>query len=79
MIGTPGASETGRLFDIDGDGRLDVLPNGTDFAAWYSVAKVKEDSNDEKFLLWLQHFLPEELTGHGIGFGDINGDGRGDS
>jgi hypothetical protein len=27
---------------------------------------------------WLRHDLPMELAGHGIGFGDINGDGRGD-
>ena len=29
--------ETGRLFDMDGDGRLDVLPNGQQFAAWWEL------------------------------------------
>ena len=27
---------------------------------------------------WTRYDLPEELAGHGVGFGDINGDGRGD-
>ena len=27
VAATPGAMETGRLVDVDGDGRLDVLPN----------------------------------------------------
>src|SRR4030095_10441825 len=35
VIDTPGPMETGRLVDIDGDGKLDILPNGQDFAAWY--------------------------------------------
>lgn len=30
-VGEPGSMETGRLFDINGDGRLDVLANGRPF------------------------------------------------
>src|SRR5947199_9238815 len=37
LIDNPGPMETGRLYDIDGDGRLDILPNGTTFAAWYEL------------------------------------------
>ena len=69
VIDTPGPMETGRLHDIDGDGRLDLLPNGTDFAAWYEL---------EKPGVFIRHDLPKEIAGHGVGFGDINGDGRGD-
>ena len=76
VIATPGASETGRIFDIDHDGRPDVLPNGTDFAAWFSVSHGNE--RDAGAPSWSQHRLPEQLAGHGIGFGDVNGDGRGD-
>jgi dienelactone hydrolase len=73
LIGEPGPSETGRLVDIDGDGRMDVLPNGTkNFAAWYEV---RSDAAGEE-VRWLRHDLPAELIGHGIGAGDINGDGR---
>ena len=71
VIDTPGPMETGRLHDIDGDGRLDILPNGTDFAAWYEIVPGKEPK-------FVKHDLPKEIAGHGVGFGDVNGDGRGD-
>jgi hypothetical protein len=71
IIDTPGPMETGRLHDIDGDGRLDILPNGTDFAAWYEIVPGPEPK-------FVKHDLPKEIAGHGIGFGDVNGDGRGD-
>lgn len=75
VIDQPGASETGRLADIDGDGQMDVLPNGTTYAAWYELRK-STDAGDGKYML--RHDLPSELIGHGIGAGDINGDGRTD-
>jgi dienelactone hydrolase len=71
VVASPGAMETGRLYDIDGDGRLDVLPNGTKFAAWWDIQPGPEPK-------WTRYDLPEELAGHGVGFGDINGDGRPD-
>ena len=71
VAATPGPMETGRLVDIDGDGRLDVLPNGTKFAAWWSIEPGSVPA-------WNRHELPIELAGHGVGFGDLNGDGRGD-
>lgn len=70
-IAKPGPMETGRLADVDGDGNLDVLPNGTQFAGWWDLEAGAEPK-------WSQHALPEELAGHGLGFGDINGDGRND-
>ena len=77
VIDTPGPMETGRLHDIDGDGKLDILPNGTDFAAWYEL--IQEKGADGKVApRFVKHDLPKEIAGHGIGFGDINGDGRGD-
>lgn len=72
-IDTPGPSETGRLVDLDGDGQLDILPNGTTFSAWYSLAPLTPGANEPQ---WQRHELPSELAGHGIGAGDINGDGR---
>jgi hypothetical protein len=77
LIDTPGPMETGRLHDIDGDGKFDILPNGTDFAAWYEL--IQDKSADGKVApRFVKHDLPEEIAGHGVGFGDINGDGRGD-
>ncbi len=81
LIDTPGPMETGRLYDIDADGDLDVLPNGTTFAAWYELQSRDQWSRspDGKLIPRFQrHDLPKEIAGHGVGFGDINGDGRGD-
>lgn len=72
-VDRPGPSETGRLVDLDGDGQLDILPNGTTYAAWYSRVAPKEPGSAVR---WQKHDLPAELAGHGIGSGDINGDGR---
>ncbi|MEO8269024.1 MAG: alpha/beta fold hydrolase, partial [Aureliella sp.] len=71
IIDRPGTSETGRLVDIDGDGELDILPSGTSFAAWYQWQADREDSHP-----FVRRDLPSELMGHGIGAGDLNGDGR---
>ena len=76
VIDTPGAMETGRLVDVDGDGRLDVLPNGVKFAAWWELAASDPDAGSAP--RWIRHDLPDAIAGHGIGFGDINGDGRSD-
>jgi len=83
VIDTPGAMETGRLADVDQDGRLDVLPNGVDFAAWWELLPVGEslregDTDPSRTVQWRRHQLPRDLAGHGIGIGDMNGDGRAD-
>lgn len=72
-IDRPGPSETGRLVDLNSDGQLDILPNGTTFAAWYSLVRPSKEGEEVR---WEKHELPQELAGHGIGHGDINGDGR---
>lgn len=66
MIDTPGAMETGRLADLDGDGDPDIVPNGIGFACWYEFDKGK----------FIRHDLPAEIGVHGIGVGDVNGDRR---
>ena len=71
LIAKPGASETGRLVDVDGDGRLDILPNGAKFAAWW-----RWEAGQPSAPAWRRYDLPEQLAGHGLGCGDLNGDGR---
>lgn len=77
VIEVPGPMETAILCDVDGDGQNDVLPNGTKFAAWWEL--IQEASGDGSVTpRWERHDLPVEAAGHGVGFGDIDGDGRGD-
>jgi acetyl esterase/lipase len=71
VIDTPGPMETGRLADVNADGRTDLLPNGTTFAAWWSRSTTAGE-------MWTRHPLPQLAAGHGIGLGDINADGRPD-
>lgn len=74
LVAEPGAMETGRLHDIDGDGRLDVLPGGGNFSAWWELLPGAPKTESK----WVRHDLPKQVSGHGRGFGDLNGDGRGD-
>lgn len=72
----PGPMETGRLVDVDGDGQLDLLPNGASFAAWWEFRWNDEERGSPP--AWIRHDLPHEAGGHGLGFGDVDGDGHGD-
>jgi acetyl esterase/lipase len=69
VIDKPGRSETGRLHDIDGDGLPDILPNGTNFAAWYRFQPAPRDDGGRE-PRWVKHALPLETAGHGLGWDD---------
>ena len=68
VVAYPGGMETGRLLDIDGNGKTDFLPNSTSFSTWWEISPVE----------WTRHELPAFASDHGQGFGDVDGDGRGD-
>ncbi len=55
VIDTPGASETGRLVDIDRDGQLDVLP--TDHLCGV-VLFLRDKTSDTTNVRWTKHDLP---------------------
>ncbi len=71
-IDTPGNMETALAYDINGNGQLDILPNIMSAAAWYEFHR---DPSAPQGVRWQKHVLPQEAAGHGIGAGDVNGDG----
>ncbi|MBD3184204.1 VCBS repeat-containing protein [Candidatus Poribacteria bacterium] len=71
VIDVPGNVETLCMVDLDGDGIPDILPNvmGVDNISWYKSIPGK---NPEFKRVIIGH----EGVGHGLGYGDINGDSR---
>lgn len=73
-------NESPCLVDVDGDGRLDLLCNDPTNrkVIWISAPKAKNDTS------WTTHVISNDtlrgtdLFTHGLGFGDMNGDGRKD-
>ena len=68
-----GPTEFAFLVDLNNDGKaLEILPQFTGAAAspvlWYEL-------QDHK---WVRHVVSPQSYGHGIGVGDLNGDGRND-
>lgn len=69
-IGLPGHMEAGELVDLNGDGKLDFLPNPGNVVVWYELAQQKPE------VKWTKHDLGSAGAGHGVGAGDVNSDGR---
>ncbi len=74
-ISNPGNIETIRAWDINGDGFDEIVPNTPNNPlAYYTLMRDKSGKSTGQFL----KVQVLEKHGHGLGFGDINGDGRGD-
>lgn len=68
-IADVGNVETTRAWDIDGDGKVEIVPNNPNKPLKYFTLDKPNTFRQ----------IPVAPTqGHGIGFGDINGDGKGD-
>jgi hypothetical protein len=75
-IATMSNIETTRLWDVDGDGQPEIVPNTPNGPL--VVYKLITDAQGRGTGRFAAHTIYAEKQGHGLGFGDINGDGRGD-
>jgi hypothetical protein len=73
-VDVPGTSEAATYVDLTGDGIPDVLPNPTNVVAWYEVTQSKKAGS--KGFQITKHDFGTQAAGHGVGSGDVNGDGR---
>jgi hypothetical protein len=71
-----GNIERNCFWDIDHDGDVEILPNCP--AKPMAVYKLKRDADGRGTAEFDRHVLWEGPQGHGLGFGDITGNGRGD-
>lgn len=67
-IAEVGSIETTRAWDVDGDGQLEIVPNTPGNPL--RVFKLENGSFKE-------YVISKEPQGHGLGFGDILGNGKG--
>ena len=72
-IAKTGNIETIRAWDVDGDGRVELVPNTPNKPlAFYQVQPGQNSAPS------FRRVEVAPTHGHGLGFGDVNGDGRGD-
>jgi hypothetical protein len=76
-IDQPGPSEAAVAVDVDGDGRIDVLPNTVNVVVWYSPGAIMLGT-EPKTRVWEKHDFGTPAAGHGVGTGDVDGDGKSD-
>jgi hypothetical protein len=71
-----GSIETTRAWDLDGDGVVEIVPN---CPGWPLVAfKLATDTDGRGTGRFDRHLLWDNKQGHGLGCGDIAGNGRAD-
>jgi hypothetical protein len=74
-IAKTGNVETTRAWDVDGDGYEEIVPNTPNKPlAYYKLLRDASGKATGKF----DRIEVAPTHGHGLGFGDVNGDGRGD-
>ena len=73
-IGECGSIETTRAWDIDGDGQLELIPNTP--GAPLVIYKLVTDADGKGTGEFKSYTIYNEPQGHGLGCGDIAGNGR---
>jgi FG-GAP-like repeat len=69
-IDLPGSSECAWAIDLTGDGAPEIFPNCVTDVVFYEL------KNPGSKASWKKYGFGGEAAGHGVGSGDINGDGR---
>jgi hypothetical protein len=77
IIAETGNVETTRAWDVDGDGQLEIVPNtpGGPLVVYKLITDAQGRGTGE---FAAHRIYSEGAQGHGLGFGDVNSDGRGD-
>ena len=81
LLAETGRIETTRAWDVDGDGELEIVPNTPRGPlVVYKLARDAQGRGTGKFTAHTLKLRGRENDAqkHGLGFGDVNGDGRGD-
>ena len=68
LIAKPGSAETTVFAPILGKNTQEILPNCGGQVVWYELRNHA----------FVEHIVGKEGAGHGLGFGDVNGDGKTD-
>jgi len=63
--------ETIRFYDIDGDGQVEIFPNCPGEPVFF----IKLTGYENGEVQYVKHMVSEEIAGHGLGVGDVDGDG----
>lgn len=73
-------NESPMLVDVNGDGRMDILGNDPTAkqVIWISPPTKKGDTQWTKYVISNDEKLGTHMYTHGIGLGDVNGDGKKD-
>ena len=75
VIAQTGNVETTRAWDVDGDGVPELVPNNPGHP--FKFYRLARDAQGKPLGTFTEHRLADN-QGHGLGYGDVNGDGRGD-
>ena len=73
-------NESPLFVDVDGDGRKDIIcaDSKSKEMVWYRCPWNAGDKQWRRYVIGGEGSLGTEIFSHGLGFGDVNGDGRND-
>ena len=76
IVAETGSIETTRAWDVDGDGVIEIVPNTP--GGPLKIYKLITDAAGKGTGQFKTYNIYDKPQGHGLGFGDITGNGRGD-